>query len=622
MNVIAYTKAFDGYNTSSYQCYALVIEAEYYSASGGSATVHACAYLYNSWTNKPFENYPTIYRFGSINGTTVYNETSTWPGAGTWESNTSFEFYSGRYSKWRQKLWDKTLTVNYGYGATKAVNIKAEFESSIKNQWPPSSKMSVTGQITLPYQEKPKPPSGNASVTTVNRDSIYCYSNSTAGSGSITYRCWTVTPQTATFTITDVVKVNQFVTGTESPTAAQIAKYDINRNGYIDNDDLEFVRHDVAGWKEEIASGWLYNLLPNNTYDVKYEVENSYGYGSTSFMTITTEGSAPEIQNFTLTSGRTWITFHPTIWYDYNDGLSYYELGYQPVDESDSWRYVYSTEPTINDLDPNTSYYVSICVYSQQGRSSYTWSTSERTTCNGPQNLSITTTYVSQNQISLRLSGTGDTNAPIYYYELYYKAEGASSYTYLDLSSSNTCTVNNLTPDTNYLFYFLATNDGGTTDSRSNLGIGKDFVHSTMFGDTVITKMDILEVTPFTCITDVAGYSIPEREVFYSFSLDNEQTWTQEFNSGLYTWTGLEPETEYTLITRMRAQHTSQNASDGYHYVYLHVITPSDQASARIKDVNHEWRKGKMWFKMDNAWHKVKKVYVKQGGTWKINSNK
>lgn len=115
-------------------------------------------------------------------------------------------------------------------------------------------------------------------------------------------------------------------------------------------------------------------------------------------------------------------------------------------------------------LTPNQTYtvYARSYVTSASGNSSgYGYTNKTITLGAKPGNLAIT--LVSKSITSLTVSFSAD-NTPTNY-TAYYKKSSDSTYTLVNLGTSTSLTLTDLMPETNYDFYFIATNGVGSTTS-------------------------------------------------------------------------------------------------------------------------------------------------------------
>lgn len=259
------------------------------------------------------------------------------------------------------------------------------------------------------------------------------------------------------------------------------------------------------------------------------------------------------------------------------------------------WSKVAGTSPYYN---ANTSYTVS------SNHNLYAnW------TPNAPINMSLTWTSATINSITLTYSDAGVvTNRTVYYRKV-----GDSTYSSA-IIQTNPFTITGLDTDTNYEIYYTASNSAASSSTTAQQ-------FSTILSTPIISDYDISVITPFTATAYITAFITPSRTLQYRFSSDNGTTWSAWQNSDNYTHTGLNEETQYTFAFQVKAIHTSVNASDTTSSIYTKTYTtPADQAQVWIND-NNTWKHGKSWIKINGAWTKAKKVYIKINDTWVINKN-
>ena len=354
-------------------------------------------------------------------------------------------------------------------------------------------------------------------------------------------------------------------------------------------------------------------LAHNTTYNFYYQYTNrSDGEGSglkpTSF---TTSGNAPTISSVSPSPSRTTCSLaNNSISYDTNASFKSVSIKYGT---STSYGSTVSST-SLSGLTPNTTYYYSMTVTDNWNRTSSAKTGSFKTTCNAPTSLSISRNTSTINSVTIDVSATGDTNASITNYTLYYRKGTSGSYASVSLGTSTSKTVSGLDADTDYQFYFTATNAGGT-------GTSSTVTYSTLLSDPTITTPIASDLTPFAVTVTSSGSVTPSRTLQYRFSKDDGSTWTAYQSSNTYNWTGLTEETTYQMKVQVKAIHTGTNASDTTAVSSALVITtPADQAKIRIKK-NGEWVKGKTYFKKNGQWVKAKKTYIKKNGNWVIGNN-
>ena len=256
-----------------------------------------------------------------------------------------------------------------------------------------------------------------------------------------------------------------------NPTASGRTSIDLDRHWQR----ATYCHYNIAGWGW-ISEGSSYSngvhcdgnsvtgLSANTTYSCQVRFGNGNSeltYSNTA--NCTTSGNAPSVSSVSTTPARTSCSLSISVSYDTNASFSSREVQY-----GTSTSYGSSTTSTsITGLSPNTTYYYRVRVTDNWSRTSGWKTGSFKTTCNKPSSLSITDNGKTYNSISVKVSASGDTNAPITNYTLYYKKSSASSYTSVSLGTSTTKTVTGLEDNTTYNLYFTATNAGGTTTSST-----------------------------------------------------------------------------------------------------------------------------------------------------------
>ena len=323
------------------------------------------------------------------------------------------------------------------------------------------------------------------------------------------------------------------------------------------------------------TSGTITGLQPNTTYTLSCKVTNSAGLSTTITKTLTTSGNVPVINSVSVDERRTEVILTPNISYDTNDGFSSYSLQYATSASGASSATVYNTT-TMSNLEPNTKYYYRLTVYSSRGRTSTVYTGTVNTTCNLPSELNLWFPSYGVGYIETAWSAIGDTNAPITSYTLYYRTTGDTAYTAVPMGTNTTAEIFELTPDTNYDFYFTATNAAGTRASG-------DYKHSTTLPEPEFQDVIVSDLLPFSCTIRVEYAMTPLRELQYSFSKDNGTTWSPDQSSNIYYWTELAEETTYEMRVRVKAIHLGQDAQDSYSYLSFTVTTPADQAKMYVK---------------------------------------
>lgn len=107
-------------------------------------------------------------------------------------------------------------------------------------------------------------------------------------------------------------------------------------------------------------------LTPNTSYILRATATNSAGLTATASDTVTTTGNAPTINSVTASPSRTSVILNPNVSYDTNASFSSYSIRYGTSTSYGST----STSTTISGLTPNTTYYYSMTVTDNWGRTS------------------------------------------------------------------------------------------------------------------------------------------------------------------------------------------------------------------------------------------------------------
>lgn len=216
----------------------------------------------------------------------------------------------------------------------------------------------------------------------------------------------------------------------------------------------------------------------------------------------------------------------------------------------------------IESLQPNTTYYYQIQVTDQNdGGADTTTSTSPyltgsfTTPANKPSSLVMTRNSSTTTSISFTIAATGDTNAPITNYTVYYKKSTATSYTASDRGTSTNLALSSASVDLDYNFYFTATNIAGTTTSSV-------YTFSTLLTDPTISAPTASDIEPNQITITATGEITPSRVLTYQFSKDNGSTWTTAQSSNSYTWKNLNPRTTYNMKVKVIADAVGVNSID------------------------------------------------------------
>lgn len=403
--------------------------------------------------------------------------------------------------------------------------------------------------------------------------------------------------------------------------ASEITRTSVKLTASINNNGASLTG---GGWDyttDSSKSTWTYanggptsktitGLAANTTYYYRGYAENSVGGTNSGWSSFTTSGNPPVINSITPAPSRTSCSLaNNSISYDTNAWFSSVTVKYGTTASYGST--VNST--SITGLQPNTTYYYSMTVKDNWGRTSSAKTGSFKTTCNAPSNLTLTRTSGTTNSMTIALSASGDTNAPITNYTLYYRLGTSGNYSSVNYGTATSKVISSLSSDQNYQMYFTATNAAGTSTSST-------VTHSPLLTNPSISSFQITNLLPFTCTATVVAGVNPSRTLNYRFSKDGGNTWTAYQTSNIYNWTGLNEETTYTMVVQVKAIHTSVDAVDTTATTSVVIKTPADQAKIR-RMIDGRWVKGKTFIKVNGKWVKAKKLYIRVNGQWKLNNN-
>lgn len=227
-----------------------------------------------------------------------------------------------------------------------------------------------------------------------------------------------------------------------------------------------------------LQNGTVTGLAQNVNYSWTVTRRDVVGLTGSRSGTVWTRHTAPSIGSRSFSHSRSGSTYTTTM--TYSVGYSGNGVGYS----SHSCSYGTSTSYgssgtsagtgttakfTMSSLQPNKTYYYKV-TENDNGSAATTSSSatgSFTTPCNKPSSLSMSMTARTTSAITVSVSATGDTNAAITNYTLYYKKSSDSSYSSTSLGTSTSKQVTGLSTGTSYNFYFTATNAGGTTTSST-----------------------------------------------------------------------------------------------------------------------------------------------------------
>lgn len=300
-----------------------------------------------------------------------------------------------------------------------------------------------------------------------------------------------------------------------------------------------------------------------------------------------------------------------------------------------------NSQLTLSSLEPNKTYTITASVIDANSGGAYSTaltsgnSTKTFTTpCKMPSGLNVSLAAQTTSSLSGTISANGDKNAPITSYVLYYQSTErfnqlvSQGYTITSmindglLLQANLNGTNwsafNLTVDTEYTFIPRASNAGGTATGGVTSGESV-FPYSTNLDSPVIRSFIATSVTPMSAMVSVNAYSASGRVLNYQYSKDNGATWSNYSSNTTYLWENLEPETHYIIKVRVKAI-AEGSGSDSFVIGTIEIDTPADQAKLRLK-IDGEWKRGRVYIKVNNIWKPAKKIYRKINGIWTCGSN-
>lgn len=219
-----------------------------------------------------------------------------------------------------------------------------------------------------------------------------------------------------------------------------------------------------VGYSGNGATGnWSYtqdNLTPNTTYNFYTQVTNNDDGEATGLSPIsfTTSGNAPTINSVAVSPSRTSAIFNPNVSYDTNASFSSYSIRYGTSTSYGST----STSTTISGLTPNTTYYYSVTVTDNWGRTSTAKTGSFKTTGNNPIINSHGVKTYAQTSVEMQYSASYDTNDSL----SSYKWEYGTSTSY-GSSVTGTNIINGLNANTTYYYKLVVTSAQGRNSTAT-----------------------------------------------------------------------------------------------------------------------------------------------------------
>lgn len=296
------------------------------------------------------------------------------------------------------------------------------------------------------------------------------------------------------------------------------------------------------------TGSWTYtqdNLTPNTSYNFYTQVTNNNdgeGTGLSPIGFITT-GNAPTINSVAVSPSRTSVIFNPNVSYDTNASFSSYSIRYGTSTSYGST----STSTTISGLTPNTTYYYSMTVTDNWGRTSIAKTGSFKTTGNNPTINSHGVKTYAQTSVEMQYSASYDTNDSL----SSYKWEYGTSTSY-GSSVTGTNIINGLNVNTTYYYKLTVT----STQGRNSTTTGS---FKTDPATVTISALGISEITETTTKVDYTFNNPSNVGQFYVIKtiLEREDGDSQTYQvinvippySKVYN--NLEPGSKYTCKARV-----------------------------------------------------------------------
>lgn len=304
-----------------------------------------------------------------------------------------------------------------------------------------------------------------------------------------------------------------------------------------------------VGYSGNGATGsWTYtqdNLTPNTSYNFYTQVTNNNDGEATGLSPIefTTTGNAPTINSAAVSPSRTSAIFNPNVSYDTNASFRSYSIRYGTSTSYGST----STSTTISGLTPNTTYYYSMTVTDNWGRTSAAKTGSFKTTGNNPTINSHGVKTYAQTSTEMQYSASYDTNDSL----SSYKWEYGTSTSY-GSSVTGTNTISGLSANTTYYYKLTVTGIQG----RSSTATGS---FKTDPATVTISALGISEITETTAKVDYTFNNPSNVEQFYVIEtvLEREDGTSQNYQANNITppytkvYDNLEPGSKYTCKTRV-----------------------------------------------------------------------
>lgn len=349
--------------------------------------------------------------------------------------------------------WSFSTTVSGSGGGNISISIKAGWDG-----WTPTQ--GYTKTFDVPYSGIPGDPTYSVSVSPSRTSATMTMSISsnpsnfwrihwydTGGSwqdcsgfstGTWTYTQSNLSPNTSYNFYTRIGAANntnlketvarRFTTTGNAPTATGLPVSNITRTGAtVSISGTYDTNASWGGWElqygtstsygSSTTNGTLTGLTPNTTYYVRGRFKDNWGRWS-GWVTnsFTTTGNAPTINSVSTIPLRDEVHFSHSTSYDTNDSYKSLSISYGTSTSYGST----SSSLKITGLQPNTTYYYSMTVTSSKNRTSSAKTGSFKTTAYIPTGLSISASDTLPFTTNVSVGGSGDTNAGITNYTVYY----------------------------------------------------------------------------------------------------------------------------------------------------------------------------------------------------------
>lgn len=221
-----------------------------------------------------------------------------------------------------------------------------------------------------------------------------------------------------------------FTTTGNAPTATSLSVSNVDRtsasisiNGTYDTNaswggwEWKYGTSTSSYGSVQTGTGSLTGLSANTTYYVTARFKDNWGrWSGWVSNNFTTTGNAPTINSVSVKPLRDEVHFSHSTSYDTNDSYKSLSIRYGTSTSYGST----SNNLKITGLQPNTTYYYSMTVTSSKNRTSSAKTGSFKTTAYIPTGLSISTNGTLPFTTNVSVGGSGDTNAGITNYTVYY----------------------------------------------------------------------------------------------------------------------------------------------------------------------------------------------------------